>query len=88
MKLYKEIEKIFQIIEEHFTAEDLEEFRNEKICDLYLYHFGLGIWIRENLLYPKENILYSLFSENGVKQADEMSSLIITLFHYYVSKPK
>ena len=86
MELYEEIEKSFPIIEKLFTAESLEEFRHIRISDLYLYHFGLGVWIRNNLLYPKENLLYCLFLENGIEHADEMASFIIRLFHYYVSK--
>ena len=59
MKLYKEIENSFPTIKKFFTKEDLLEFKNTKIADLCFYHFGLGSWIRENLLCSKENVLYS-----------------------------
>jgi len=86
MKLYKEIENSFPMIEKLFTKEDLSEFKNAPLYDLYRYHFGLGAWIRNNLLCPRKNLLYSLFLENGIEHQDEMSSFIIKLFHCYISK--
>jgi len=85
MKLYREIEKIFPAIEKQFNAKNLHEFKNTRISDLYLYHFGLGTWIRNNLLYQTSN-LYNLFLENGINCTDEMSSYIIKLFHYELNK--
>ena len=85
MKLYREIEKIFPILGERFNAEDFEEFKNTRISDLCLYHFGFGAWIRNNLLYNSESILYSDFIENGIEDKDEMSAVIIRLFHYYAT---
>jgi len=86
MKLYNEIQNSFPMIEKLFTKEDLSEFKNAPLSDLYRYHLGLGIWIRNNLLCPKENLLYSLFLESGIKHKDEMSSFIIKLFHYNISE--
>ena len=86
MKLYEEIENCFTIIEEIFTEETLLEFKNTPISDLGFYHLGLGMWIRNNLLSLEESRLYGLFLENGVENPDDMSCLIIKLFHYYLSK--
>jgi len=86
MKLYREIENSFPMIEKLFTEEELSEFKNSQISDLCLYHFGLGTWIRNNLLYSEENLLYRLFLENGIEHPDEMSAYIIRLFHYDISK--
>ena len=86
MDLYKEIENCFPLVEKQFTHESLLEFKNTPISDLYLYHFGLGAWIRNNLLYPKENHLYDLFILNGIKHPDEMPSLIITKFYFYITE--
>lgn len=86
MKLYEEIENSFPLIEKLFTKENLFKFKNTSISDLCLYNFGLGTWIRNNLIYPKESFLRQLFLENGVEHPDEMSSFIIKLFHYYISR--
>lgn len=86
MELYKEIEKTFSMIEKVFLQEDLLNFKNIRVGDLYLYHFGLGTWIRNNLLYPRKSLLWQLFLKNGIEHPDDMSSLIISLFHYYISR--
>ena len=83
MKLYREIEKTFPIIEKYLTAESLDEFKNEKIADLCFYNFGLGTWIRNNLLCPGDSLLYDLFLEHDINHPDDMSAFIIRLFHYY-----
>jgi len=85
MKLYREIENSFPLMEKLFTKEDLLEFKNAPVSELCMYHFSLGLWIRNNLLKEKSP-LYKLFLENGVEHPDDMSSLMIKLFHYCVSK--
>ena len=84
MDLYKEIENSFPLIEKLLSQDELFEFKNVPVSELYLYHLGLGIKIRNDFLYKKENPLYDLFLENGIAHTDEMSSLIIRLFHCYI----
>jgi len=86
MKLYKEIENSFPIIEKLFTKETLSEFKNAALSDLCLYNFGLGTFIRNNLLSSDKSILYRLFLKNGMEHTDEMASFIIKLYHYNLSK--
>ena len=85
MLLYKEIEKTFPAIEKVFSKEELLCFKDASPIDLYLYHFGLGTWIRNNLLHPENSVLYNFLIENGIEDSDDMSTLIILLFHYHVS---
>jgi hypothetical protein len=84
MKLYKEIGKLFPQLEKFFTDKELIEFINES--DLDLYHFGFGTWIRNNFIHPDKSVLRRLFLENYIVHPDDMSSLIIKLFHEYLSK--
>lgn len=86
MELYKEMEKAFSLMEKAFSQEALLHFKNTPAGDLYRYHYGLGIWIRNHFLFPREKPLYQLFWENGITHQDEMSYLMIRLFHYYISK--
>ena len=83
-KLIMEIKKIFFILEEFFSKDDLEVFINRSKDDLYLYHFGFGTWIRNELIHPPNSELYPLFIENGIDSSDEMSLFIIELFHEYL----
>lgn len=61
MELYKEIESSFSMIEKLFSKENLLRFINTPISELCLYHFTLGAWIRNNLLYSKGSLLHDLF---------------------------
>lgn len=86
MELYEEIEKIFPVMKKIFTRPDLLNFKNTRVGDLYLYHFGMDTWIRNHLLCPQENDLYRLFLENNITHPDDMSSIVIRLFHKYLSQ--
>ena len=82
MNLYKELESAFSIMENILDRKELRNFINLSYADLYLHHYGIGIWIRNNLL--KENhTLYKLFKAGGIIDKDYMSSLIIKLFYIY-----
>ena len=60
MNLYKELESAFSIIKNILYRKELRNFINLSYAGLYLHHFGIEIWIRNNLL--KENhTLYKLF---------------------------
>ena len=86
MDLYKEIEKTFPLLKKALSKEDLAIFKETTIGDLSIFHFGLGIWIRNNILSSQDNTLISLFKENGIEQLDDMSSYMIRLFHYNICK--
>ena len=85
MNLYREIEKTFPAIEKAMLKEELLRFKDASLGDLPLYHFGLGTWVRNTYL-RKESRLCSLFYQNNINHQDEMSNLIILLFHYHLSR--
>ena len=88
MRLYDEIENSFLLMERLFSEKDLLDFKNAYVSELYKYHFSIGLWIRNNLIYPEQSPLRLLFIDNGVENPDDMSSMIIQLFHYYISRSK
>ena len=83
MKLCKEIEKSFSKIEKLFSKKELKEFTACDPGDLNLYHFGLGTWIRNELL-KDGSPLTAAFLQSGVSQKDDMSQRHIESFHLYV----
>lgn len=85
--LNESINELYPILELTFSSEDLLKFKNLNKSRLYLYHYGLGMWIRNNLLNEKEK-LYQLFIENNIIHKDKMSSKIIELFHEYLTQEK
>ena len=73
MKLYREIEKTFPMIEKDLNKENLVIFRDTPIGDLCLYHIDLGMWIKNILLRPENSVLYDVrppanFVEGGLMQ--------------------
>lgn len=82
MKLCGEIKKSFPKIEKLFSEKELKEFINCDPGDLSLYHFGLGTWIRNELL-KDGSLLTAAFLRDGVSQKDDMSQRLMELFHLY-----
>lgn len=79
MKLIREIEKSFPKIKSFFDENSLIEFKNYDYKNLYHYHFGLGIQIRNKLL--SEGDLLNLFLRSGIEDKDTMSMLMIQLYY-------
>ena len=56
------------------------EFRNELKAtterELSDFHFGLGVWIRNNIL-TNDSAVYRIFVENGIIEKDDMSAILI-----------
>lgn len=82
MELSREIERQFKKIDKRFSEQQMEEFCQCHFSKLSAYHFGLGLWIRNNLLHP-ESKLYQLFCQCGVSEQDDMSMIIIEQFYLY-----
>lgn len=76
MNLHDELLKCIQKMEEIIPKSELKQIKDCAYDQLYLYHLGLGTWIRNNVLTPKAEIT-TLFRESGIKELDEMSSFII-----------
>jgi hypothetical protein len=85
MELYKEIEKTFPKICEYLTPERVLHFRHTPPSDLQLYNEDLGPWVRSILLCPKKSRLHRLFTEFGIDCEDEMSGMVIALYHRYLT---
>lgn len=85
MKISHEIAKAILIIEWVFASEDLEAIKNMPAEELYALHFGIGIWIRNNLLHEKSSF-YRCFKKEGITHPDDMSAIIIKELHTYLQK--
>ena len=79
MKLFSVIEGCFPLIERLLTK---DKFIACDYQNMYKYHLGLGMWIRNNLLILGGQ-LEKLFIKGDLKNKDDMSSLIIDLFYIY-----
>ena len=77
----------FEEMEGYFTAIQLVEFLRTDEKDLCWYHFGLGTWVRNQLL-DEEGDLFKRLQDEGYRNKDSMSSFLITAFHRYCRQEK
>jgi hypothetical protein len=49
--------------------------------DMCQYHFGLGMWLRNNWSLWQGGPLASWFNKHGIHHADDMSGIIMTSFY-------
>ena len=82
MQLCIIIEQYFPKIEEVFGTDFLKKFRTSKYSDLHMYHWTLGLWIRNTLLEQEQSLKQALISHK-ITDRDDMSSLILRLFYLY-----
>ncbi len=75
---------VFQII---LLPDFLRELAETSEEELDTFHFGFGLYIRNNLLVPGSR-LYKEFEKCGVTEKDDMSSIIIKEFHAYLKSKK
>jgi hypothetical protein len=59
----------------------LRRMRSGTEEDMVQYHFGLGMWMRNNWgLWTRNSGLYKFFDSAGVHQPDDMSGIILSTF--------
>jgi len=59
--------------------------KNTKVENLGIHHFGTGLWIRNNWIYPGNNRIDKVFRDAGIYEPDEMSYEIIKGYHHYLN---
>jgi len=65
----------------------LSRFKNKNITELSEYHMGLGMFLRNNVLIDGSDILLR-FREAGITERDDMSSVMIRLWHSELQSQK
>lgn len=78
--LRDEISLAVQEIVPVLTFKLQNEIKGTTANELSNFHFGLGLWIRNNILTVDSDI-YRLFAENGISHRDDMSAILIQELH-------
>ena len=65
----------------------LTEFKNKDFRQLHEYHFGLGMYLRNNAL-TSDSELYKAFKASGISERDAMSTAIIQVWHTALQQEK
>ncbi len=83
MNIIIEIKKGFEKLKKEIRKNDLADFINCRYEELALYHFGLGTYIRNNMLGEDTKLLHE-FKKIGVANKDDLSYLLIRILYIYL----
>ncbi len=84
MELYNEIQKCILYLKSVLPENYLKQLKNQKYSQLYIYHFGIGMWLRNNVLTPEAKIT-SLLIQSGRTEPDDMSMFIIQCLYIHLN---
>ncbi len=85
MSLFNHFERIMEKIESLLDEQSIECFKGLKFSELHIEHLGLGMIIRNKMLY-NNNTLLELFYKSGITDVDDMSALLVELFYIYIKQ--
>jgi len=81
--------EFFNGLSEALTAEDIEIVKNTELDDLAMFHFGLGMMIRNGWLWSQRPncVLIETIEElvPSLQHIDNMSYFLIVAYHYYLN---
>ncbi len=76
-----DLEDCFRELNKMLSASAIEEIRTCEESGLSIYHFGLGMWMRNNWgLWNQEARLTLYFDILGIQDADDVSSFILVSY--------
>jgi len=79
------LEECFQQLDSVLTPENVERMRTGGEDDMGMYHFGLGVWMRNNWGLWKGSVLSEWFEDRGIWHPDDMSGIILTSYWRYLN---
>lgn len=80
----KNLDECFVELKKIFSKDELAEIKDSKEEDMIKFHFGLGMWIRNNWIRETDSPLKKYFNEMGIFHPDDMSGIIFTSFHRHL----
>ena len=84
MVIPKTLDECFVELGKIFNKFQLEEFKAKTEDELAIYHFGLGLWMRNNWGLWCGSPLAKYFNSMGIFHADDMSGIILRSFHRHL----
>lgn len=80
------LNEAYTFLDESLSDEDIAYIKDCTDEDLVMMHFGLGLWIRNNWVYPSSNKIAQEFITRGINHPDEISGLIIKGYRLYLNE--
>ena len=84
MVIPETLEECFIELGKIFNKSQLEEFKTKSEDELAIYHFGIGLWMRNNWGLWAGSQLAKYFKGMGIFHANDMSGIILTSFHRHL----
>ena len=81
----KDLTECFQLLQIILPRETVTELKFTDEEDLYRYHLGLGMGLRNNWGLWRNSRLRQYFNKMGIHHPDDMSGIIIKSFWRYLS---
>jgi len=79
------LEECYKALDKELDFLTRQTIKYSKVEDLAIYHFGTGLWIRNNWIYPGNDRIDKVFRDAGIYHPDDMSYEIIKGYHYYLN---
>jgi hypothetical protein len=76
----KDLEDCMAELKKILPPEEIQKMREGAEEDMFLYHHGLGTWLRNNWGLWRGSRLSAWFNERGIQHPDDMSGIILTSF--------
>lgn len=84
----KDLDDCFDQLKKMLKPEELAKMKHGTEKDMIGYHFGLGMWMRNNWGLRKGGRLATWFNAKGIHHPDDMSGIILDSFWRHLnSKP-
>ena len=87
MQFYAACVRVAEQIEDMLSNEQREIFIETEYKDLFLYHFSLGLWMRNHCL-KKGDYLYRALQTIGCRDTDSMSMFLLEFIQQYLKLKK
>ena len=84
-RIPQNLQECLEQLERKLAPDELENIKNHSEKDLFLLHFGLGMWIRNNWRLWEDSALTEWFRERGIDFADDISEVIVKCFWRYLN---
>ena len=84
MNILDDLKSYFIVLYDSLPKRTITTFAKTPHKQLFRYHYTIGLSIRNTLLANNESLTRA-FLNAGIESTDDMSALIINLFHVYVN---
>lgn len=82
----KDLDDCFVQLKKQLTPEDIEKMKTGTEDDMIQYHFGLGMWMRNNWGLWGGSRLSKWFNAQGINHPDDMSGVILDSFWRHLNQ--